>query len=222
MPIAFFDLDRTLIRVNSGKLWVGFELRSGRLTRWQAARAAAWIFGYHLGYTRMEAILEEAIGSLADQDEEEVRTRTRRFYDDEVRGTFRPGGLAAIERHRAEGHILALLTSSSSYLSASVMEQLGIPHALSNRFEVREGRFTGLAEGPLCFGEGKLTHARALADELGERLEEAWFYTDSASDLAVMDAVGHPVAVHPDPRLRRLAIKRGWPVEDWDAPPATG
>ena len=90
------------------------------------------------------------------------------------------------------------------------------------RFEVRDGRFTGRAAGPLCFGEGKLTHARQLSDALGERLEDAWFYTDSSSDLAVMDLVGHPVAVHPDPRLRRLAKKRGWPVADWDRTPASG
>lgn len=216
MPVAFFDLDRTLIRVNSGKLWVGYELRHGRLSRWQATRAAAWIFGYHLGYTKMEAVLQEGIGTLVDQTEDEVRARSRTFYEEEIRESFRPAARGVLARHREEGHTLALLTSSTEYLCAPVMEDLGISHVLCSRFEVVDGRFTGRADGPLCFGDGKLHHAQKFLTELGERMEDAWFYTDSASDLSVLEAVGHPVAVHPDPRLKRLALKRGWPVARWD------
>ena len=216
MALAFFDLDRTLITVNSGKLWVRSELREGRVSRWQATRAAMWIFGYHLGYTKMEAVLSDAIATLADQAEADVRARTHTFYAAEVRATYRPGARAVVDGHRVRGDTLALLTSSSNYLAEPVQADLDIPHALCNRFEVVEGRFTGRPSGVLCFGEGKLVHARALAESLGERLEDAWFYTDSASDLAVLDAVGHPVAVHPDPRLRRIAASRGWPVVAWD------
>lgn len=222
MALALFDLDRTLITVNSGKLWVKSELRGGRLSRWQATRAAMWIFGYHLGYTKMEAVLADAIATLTDQDEEAVRTRTHAFYAAEVQATYRARARAVVESHRARGHTLALLTSSSNYLAEPVMADLGIPHALCNRFEVVDGRFTGKPSGALCFGEGKLTHARALAESLGEKLEDAWFYTDSASDVSVMEVVGHPVAVHPDPRLRRIATSRGWRIEDWDEVEASG
>ena len=215
MPIAFFDLDRTLISVNSGQLWVAFERREGRIRFSQAARAALWIFGYHLGFSRMEPILEEAIATLAGEEEEVLRERSLRFYRSEVERTFRPGALPAVQQHRAQGHRLALLTSSSIYLSEAVGQSLGISHLCCNEFQVQDGRFTGQPQRPLCFGAGKVIHAERLALQLGEKLEESWFYTDSYSDLPVLERVGHPVVVNPDPALAREARRRGWPLVDW-------
>lgn len=215
MPIAFFDLDRTLISVNSGQLWVAFERREGRIRIGQAARAALWIFGYHLGFSRMEPILEEAIATLAGEEEQVLRDRSLRFYRNEVERTFRPGARPALQQHREQGHHLALLTSSSLYLSEAVGESLGIPHICCNQFQVAGGRFTGQPERPLCFGAGKLVHAERLAEQLGEKLEDSWFYTDSYSDLPVLLRVRHPVVVNPDPALAREARRRGWTQLDW-------
>ncbi|MFZ5479145.1 MAG: HAD family hydrolase [Myxococcota bacterium] len=213
MAIAFFDLDRTLLSVNAGALWVKREMRLGYISRWQATRAAVWIAGYHLGYARVERVLEDAIATLAGTREEDIHARSMAFYREEMAGTYRPRAREVVERHRARGDALALLTSSSIYLTRPVAEELGIEHALCNRFEVADGVFTGRPLGPLCFGPGKLEHARALADRLGESLADASFYTDSASDLATLEAVGSPVVVHPDPTLARIARKRGWRVE---------
>lgn len=216
MALALFDLDRTLLSVNAGQLWVTWEWRAGRLSRWQATRAAAWIFGYHLGYTRMEKILTEGVGTLRGQSEAELRARTRTFYEEVVASTYRPRAAAIVAEHIGRGDTVALLTTSSLYLSEPVMTTLGIPHTLCNRFEVEDGRFTGRPIEPLCFGEGKLEHARRFAEAHGESLEDATFYTDSASDLSVLAVVGTPVAVHPDPRLRRTARRRGWRIDSWD------
>ena len=220
MPIAFFDLDRTLLSVNSAELWMKREFREGHVTRWQAARAAAWIATYHAGFAKLERALEAAIASLAGQEEGVISERTHCFYAEELARAYRPRARTVLDQHRARGHTLALLTASSVYLSEDAGRDLDIPHLLCNRFEVREGRFTGrtdpgVASGTLCYGPGKLRHAQALAESLGERLEDAWFYTDSVSDLTVLRAVGNPVAVHPDSRLRKEARKAGWPIEDW-------
>jgi HAD superfamily hydrolase (TIGR01490 family) len=215
MALALFDLDRTLLSVNAGSLWVRAEMREGHISRWQAAKAAAWIAGYHLGFSRVERVLEDAVASLAGAPEAEVIERTERFYAREVAHTYRPAAHAVVEQHRSAGDTLALLTSTSIYLARPVLADLGMEHALCNRFEVVDGRFTGRTDGALCFGAGKLVHARALAERLGERLEDATFYTDSYSDRAALEAVGRPVAVHPDPRLRRLATQRGWEIADW-------
>ena len=86
-------------------------------------------------------------------------------------------------------------------------------------FEVgADGCYTGRLAGTLCYGPGKLEQASRFAAERGETLAASAFYTDSASDLPVLEAVGAPVAVNPDPRLRRVASKRGWPVVDWGEP----
>ena len=216
MALALFDLDLTLLSRNSGSLWVRSELRGGFITPWMALRAMSWILRYQLGMMDMEDAVLTAIASLEGDEEAVVRDRTRRFYDREIAGLYRPGGLRRLEEHRRAGDRLVLLTSSSSFMSEKAREQLGLDDILCNRFEVADGRFTGRPRGALCFGAGKLTHARRLAQERGVPLSECVFYTDSASDLPVLEAVGRPVCVHPDPRLRRIAGQRGWVVEDWD------
>jgi phosphoserine phosphatase len=77
------------------------------------------------------------------------------------------------------------------------------------------GRFTGLPLPPLCYGEGKVERAERLAREIGFRLEEATFYSDSISDLPLLERVAVPVCVNPDPRLRRAASRRRWRIERW-------
>ena len=217
--IAFFDLDKTLLAVNSASLWVREELAQGHITRMQALRAGAWIARYHLGFVSMDAALLQAIALLAGTREQLLRERTAFFYEAQVRSQYRPGALRALEEHRAAGDRLVLLTSSSGYMSELVLRELSLEAALCNRFEVDgEGVCTGRPLGEVCFGEGKLVLARAYAEGVRTPLSACTFYTDSYSDLPVMQVVGHPVAVHPDGRLRREASRRGWPVVDWGVP----
>ena len=216
MVIAFFDLDLTVLGRNTGAMWVKYELRAGHVTYWQALKASVWLARYHLGFARLEDAILESIASLTGKLESDVRARTLAFYESEVRGLVRPGALAAIEKHRAAGDKLWLLTSSSNYLSEAVVTELRLDGSLCNRFEVdSSGRYTGKPLGALCYGPGKVDVARQFAREQGVALADCTFYSDSASDLPMFEVVGHPVAINPDPRLRRVATRRGWPVEDW-------
>jgi HAD superfamily hydrolase (TIGR01490 family) len=213
--IAFFDVDKTLLSVNSATLWLNRELRLGHLSRTQVLRAGFWVALYGLGFAKMEDVLARAVKSLHGKSEREVVLRTLAFWQEEVRATIRPGARAAVAAHKASGDLVFLLTSSSNYLSAPISDELSLDGFLANRFVVQDGAFTGSFYEPLCFGHGKVAHARVAAEKLNVRLEECAFYTDSFSDLPMMEAVGRPVAVHPDPRLRRAAHKRGWPIVDW-------
>ena len=219
MAIAFFDLDKTLLAVNSGALWIRREFELGHITRMQALRASYWLPRYHLGFVSMQDALLQAITHLEGLGEQYLRQRTVLFYEEQVRSQFRPGALLALEEHRSAGDKLVLLTSSSGYLSELVARDLGLDAMLCNRFEVdAAGLHTGRPLGEVCFGEGKRVHAQAYASEAGVPLSACTFYTDSYSDLPVMEVVGRPVAVHPDRRLRREALRRGWPVLDWGVP----
>ena len=220
--IAFFDLDKTLISRNSATLWIRFERRAGRVTRTQTLQALAWVLRYSVGaVSDMSDPIRRSVASLAGQREDELRERARVFYEELVRPLYRPGALAALREHREAGDRLVLLTSSSNYVSEQVSRDLGLDHFVCNRFEVDPaGRYTGRAIEPLCFGSGKVELAERYAGEIGLRLADAAFYTDSHSDLPMLEAVGRPVTVHPDPRLRRLARRRGWPTVDWGVPPA--
>ncbi len=216
--IAFFDVDKTLLSVNSASLWVRRELAAGNLSRLQALRAGFWVTLYHLGFARMDDVLNEAVATLKGRVEREVIEHTLAFYRADVKHTIQPAARAAIQRHKERGDLVFLLTSSSNYLSAPLADELQIDGFLANRFVVDGGRFTGLAVQPLCFGAGKVQHAQVVAEKLKIKLKECSFYTDSASDLPMLEAVGVPVAVDPDPRLRRIARRRGWAIEAWRQP----
>lgn len=227
MSVAFFDLDKTLLAVNSATLWVRREVALGHISRMQAIRASLWIARYHLGFVSMQDAVVAAVAQLAGTSAQAIQDRTTAFYEAQVRPLYRPGALRAVEEHRGAGDRLVLLTSSSGYLSELVLRDLRLDAILCNRFEVdAQGLHTGRSLGDVCFGSGKLTHAERYAREVGVALSQCSFYTDSYSDLPVMEVVGKPVAVHPDYRLRREAVRRGWPVLDWGVPsigaPAAG
>jgi HAD superfamily hydrolase (TIGR01490 family) len=219
MRLAFFDLDRTLLSVNSGTLWVRRELALGHISKRQAMRAMWWLARYQLGFASGEEMVAEAVTHIEGTPSATLRSRTGAFYETEVRSTFRPGALEAVERHRGAGDRLVILTSSSNLLAELAGAELRFDRVLSNTLQVgADGNHTGLIEGRVCFGEGKLVHARAEAERVGASLRDAAFYTDSYADLPVLEVVGLPVAVNPDPRLRRYAQRRGWAIVDWGEP----
>jgi HAD superfamily hydrolase (TIGR01490 family) len=216
--IAFFDLDKTLISRNSATLWLRFELANGRLSRRRALHAFTYVLRYSLGLVDIEHAIRRSVTTIAGQVEAEMASRALEFYAACVRPLFRPGALAALAAHRAAGDRLVLLTSSSNYVSKQVCTDLALDEYLCSRFEVdADGRYTGRLIEPLCYGRGKVELASRCAVTHGVALQACAFYTDSISDLPMLEAVGEPVAVHPDPRLRRIAARRGWPVRDWGA-----
>lgn len=216
MAIAFFDLDRTLIAKNSASLWVKSELRDGEISTWQAVRAGTWLLRYRLGFANMEHAVRKAITGLEGKEEAPVKARAFAFYDREIHQLYRPGAHAVLRKHRKSGDQLVLLTSSSAYMSEKVCAALELDAVLCTRFEVdEEGRYTGRPVEPLCYGQGKVAHAQAYADGHGVNLQDCAFYTDSTADLPLMEVVGLPVAVNPDPLLLKTARSRGWEVVDW-------
>lgn len=215
MAVAFFDLDLTLLEMNTASLWLRRELRLGHMSRSFFMRSAFHVGLYQLGVARMEEVLEKALRTVEGVEEAAVRERTLAFWHEEVRGRFRAGGLEVLRAHQARGERCVLLSSTSPYLSEPVAEELGLDDVLCTRFEVEGGRFTGRCEGPLCYGDGKRLKAESWAREHGVDLSDCSFYTDSFSDLPALVVMGRPVCVHPDPRLRRHAERQGWEIAIW-------
>ena len=213
---AFFDFDRTLIDVNSGKLWVRHERRAGRINSWQLLMASTFFLRYHLSLIDMQEAMTKAISTVAGQREEVLAQRTTTWYQQEVRAHLIPTAIEVLEEHRAKGHPLILLTTSSPYLAKAVSDDLRLDAFGSTAFEVGDdGCFTGRVVEPTCYGMGKVEHALRLAAPLGIDVESSYFYTDSYTDQPMLDKVLHPRVVNPDPRLRRVAKRRGWRILDW-------
>ena len=108
-----------------------------------------------------------------------------------------------------------LLTSATPYVAEPLAAELAIPHVLCTRLAVENGRFSGSLLPPTCYGVGKVHHAERFAEAHGIDLAQSSFYTDSYSDLPMLQRVGRPVAVNPDRRLSRYARRQGWPIRSW-------
>jgi HAD superfamily hydrolase (TIGR01490 family) len=212
---AFFDLDGTLLTVNSANLWIRRERRLGHISNWQLARAALLLGGYRLGVLDMNSALRAALATLRGVSEESIRQQTHEWWREEVRPFVAPGAREVLDQHRRDGEPLVLLTSSSRYAAEMAIDEFKLDAALFQRYAVSEGKFTGEPLRPICYGAGKVETAEAWARERDIDLSASSFYTDSVTDLPMLERVAHPFAVQPDPRLRRIARARGWPILSW-------
>lgn len=216
MAVAFFDLDRTLIDCNSGRLWMQSEWKNGRIDLRTVAWGTYWLTKYHMGYAGgLEEAYRQGVRSLTGLLENELDEQTRTWFYEEVAHRLRPGARAALHAHRERGDRVVLATSASVYEARCAAKEWGLELGVSTSFTVAQGRFTGdIAEWG--YGHHKWIAAQKWAEQEQESLDTAYFYTDSKTDLPLMEHVLHPIAVHPDRKLRRIARARGWPIVSWD------
>ncbi|HXU00434.1 MAG TPA: HAD family hydrolase [Polyangia bacterium] len=212
---AFFDVDRTIVSCNTGRLFLRDLRRRGEISFFRMLRALGWMAKYHLSLIDLQWVATRLAGEMAGKLEREFAETCRRWVEKDVLPLVVPGARDKIERHRAEGHVLAILSTSPNYVTEPLAETLGIDEVMSTRFEVDGGHFTGRLLGPACVGKGKVHWAEDLGVRRELDLSQSWFYTDSYTDMPMLERVGNQVVVNPDPRLRRIAKRRGWPVQDW-------
>ncbi len=212
---AFFDLDRTLIDVNSAILYARFERKHGRISTKQVLTTIFHSLLYHLNIGSMEKAYARAMKHFTGVAESDLARWAKDFFEEEVKPRLQPGALPVLEEHKKAGHILVMLTSSSCYQADYACEAWGLDHWIANRFPTENGLFLGTYHKPLVYGDGKVFHAKAWADDQGVDLRRSYFYTDSYSDLPMLKVVGYPMVVNPDPKLRAHAMKHKWDLLDW-------
>ena len=213
-PAALFDMDHTVLRIDTGMSWMRYEYRRGRSGRRDVARAVYWSLLYKVALLDMEELAVRLTAGLAGQDETALAAACADWYARDVAHQVAADARRAIDRHRADGDVIVLATGSTQYAAEAVARGLGIEHVLCSRIEAVDGRFTGRLTA-MGFGTHKVALAEQLARDLDLDLARSTFYSDSYNDLPLLRRVGAAVAVNPDARLRRHATRAGWPVERW-------
>jgi HAD superfamily hydrolase (TIGR01490 family) len=218
MGIALFDLDRTLVSKDTAGLFVRYEYRHGLVSAWRVGRVAVWRALYTAGAVDQERVSREVLGWYRGCKESDLRQRTHDWFRSDVLRLVSERGRRVVAEHRARGDILVVVTASTQFVAELVATELEIPNVVCTVVDVADGVLTGRLDGPLCFGVGKLEKVRAMAESLRPKqvgLKRATLYTDSITDVPLLEAVGTPVAVNPDLRLRAMARQRGWPIHRW-------
>jgi HAD superfamily hydrolase (TIGR01490 family) len=211
---AFFDLDKTIISKSSTLAFGRPFYQYGLITRGAALRCVAGHLAYRtLGasHGQMERIRDWATGLCHGWPVDQVREIVARHLDEVIVPYIYAEARALIAAHRAAGRDVIIVSTSGHEVVDPIARLLGADAVIATRMRVESGCYSGQLEF-YADGEAKAARIRELAAERGYRLEDCHAYSDSATDLPLLQAVGHPHAVNPDRALRRVARQRGWPV----------
>ncbi|HJV72121.1 HAD family hydrolase [Ideonella sp.] len=214
MKLALFDLDHTLIPFDSGMAWMGFAASRGLLPPQAEAEYLAWCQRYVAGAVDIQALHRGLVQPLACFTLAELAPWLVQF-EAEMAPRLPAHMRALVERHRAAGDLCAIVTATTRLIAEPFARAFGVPHLVATEAQAVAGSLTGEIAGEPCARQHKLARVEQWLAGQGSCLaafERSWFYSDSASDLPLLSAVSHPVAVRPDDRLRRHAEQAGWPV----------
>ena len=211
-------MDKTLIAGNSGVSFMRYSLRRGKTTRWKVIKSIVDYLRYRYDVLDMEKAYRNSLRPLAGIHEGELTQFCQEWFEDEVRDLIYPEAQDFVRHHLKQGEKVVIISNATTYAVVPLAQYLGVSHVLATQLEVCQGLFTGNYIEPLCFRYGKVFWAEKFAGELGAEVGRSTFYTDSITDLPLLERVGTPQVVNPDPKLRSLAKKRGWPIRDLARP----
>lgn len=213
MSLAIFDLDNTLLSIDSDHAWGEFLLEQGAVDP-VAYREAneRFMADYNAGTLDMAAFLEMALKPLADNSPEQLSAWHQQFMASKIEPNILPKAEELLARHRTKGDTLLIITATNRFITAPIAERLGVDHLIAVNPEVKEGRYTGRVSGIPSYREGKVTRLEKWLEDQDLTMEGAWFYSDSHNDLPLLEIVEHPVAVDPDDTLREVAKERQWRI----------
>lgn len=214
-PIAFFDLDHTLLDGANGNLVVIYMVKRRLLGIEAIWKAVKFTTLYRLNRLPREEVYRWTFQECGKYPIEELVRMLDEAYEACVMPRLYREGADCIASHRERGHRTVIATAAGEYMCEKVRVQLGADDKIAAKAPVRNGHLTDELERPLPYGEGKAELARAYASAHGVDLADCYFYSDSVPDLPLLMAVGHPVAVNPQRRLKRIALAEGWPVLRW-------
>jgi HAD superfamily hydrolase (TIGR01490 family) len=211
---AFFDLDKTLISRSSTLAFGPSFYRYGLLSRSDMVRGVLAQLVFRLsgaGPGRMEKIREQVSQACAGWPAERVAEIVSRHLEELILPYVYAEGRALLHQHRGAGEDVVIVSTSGYEMVAPIGAILGAESVIASRMRVADGCYTGELEF-YAYGEAKAARVRELAAQRGYSLPYCYAYSDSVTDLPLLEAVGNPRVVNPDRALRRIACQRGWPV----------
>lgn len=214
---AIFDFDGTIIAGYSATVFLRDQLKRGDLSRAELMQITQAVTSWGLGNTSFSALMAVHAQYLAGTSEAEYIAHSERLFKTGIARLIYPEIRQLIAAHRAAGHRIAIISSATPYQVLPCAQDLGIDDVYCTELEVKHGKFTGRVVSPTCFGEGKVTAAKHLARRRKIKLANSFFYSDSADDIELLEAVGRPVVLNPRGKLSGIARRTGWPSAKFDS-----
>lgn len=215
MRLALFDLDHTLLPIDSDFEWGQFLCRVGAVDADQFKRRNEEFFAqYQAGTLDPVEYLEFSLGTLASFEPAQLAALQQQYMTEVVMPNILPAARALLQKHLDAGDLVAIVTATNHFVVAPIAEAFGVEHLIAAMPERdAAGRITGKLLGTPTQGEGKIVHTKAWLEKLGHTLdsfESVHFYSDSHNDLPLLSIVSHPIATNPNAKLSEHAAAQGW------------
>jgi HAD superfamily hydrolase (TIGR01490 family) len=211
---AFFDLDRTLISGSSAFTLATAARSSGMIPTTEFLRDAIGAITFRLlgaSDDTTDAVRDRALTFVTGQRQDDLVALNERVLPT-LLAKIRPEARRLLDLHRHAGRATYIVSAAPQEIVGPLAQSLGMTGGIGTRGEVVDGIYTGRLAGPFCYGPGKVEAILELVRWDGLDISQCYAYSDSASDLPMLQVVGHPVAVNPDSRLERHARRHGWPI----------
>lgn len=217
MNLALFDLDHTLLPIDSDYEWGQFLCRIGAVDPVAfTARNAEFFAQYQNGTLNPIEYLEFAFGTLKQFPRKQLDAWHAQFMDEVIRPAMRSEARALVQEHLGAGELVAIITATNRFVTGPIAAAFGVGHLIAAEPELTAGgEITGRLVGTPPFGAGKVVNTDAWLATLGRKLadfERSTFYSDSQNDIPLLSAVTHPVATNPNAALASHARAQGWPI----------
>ncbi len=219
MKLALFDLDHTLLPIDSDHAWGEYSVERGWRDAVQfKARNDAFYESYKLGVLQPEEYLMFATEAIRLRGATESIALRADYMSAVIEKNIKKPALDLVQHHREAGDEIILVTATNEFVTAPIALRFGIEHLIAVQLEKNaQGWYTGRWRGTPSFKEGKVTRVTQWLAARGKSwgdVQHSTFYSDSMNDLPLLEHVTEPVATNPDPRLRALATERGWKILD--------
>ena len=216
MQLALFDLDNTLLPIDSDHTWSSFLGEIGVIDGDEHNRRNdAFYHQYKAGTLVIEEFLAFQLKPLAQHSRAQLDIWHQQFMADYIVPHLHASARALVDRHREAGDLIAIITATNEFVTRPIAQAFEIEHLMAIELETQNGQYTGRHTGTPSFREGKVTRLHQWLDDRGQSLsdfERSWFYSDSINDLPLLEVVSDPVAVNADEPLTNIANARGWPM----------
>ena len=216
--LALFDLDHTLIPMDSDHGWGEFSIAIGWCDRAEFGRRNDEFFAhYQAGTLNVPDYVRFATEAIVQRGEQQAMAAHARFMEEVIRPAMKPSALELVHSHLQAGDMVVITSATNEFVTRPIATAFGVQELLATELERGEnGWFTGAVKGLPNMREGKVVRMDAWLAACGLSWDgvESTFYSDSMNDVPLLERVNHPVATNPEPRLRALAQERGWRVLD--------
>lgn len=213
MTLALFDLDNTLLKGDSDYQWGEFLVRKGLVDGKHHAETNKRFYAqYTNGSLNIREYAAFTFQFLSQHSMEQLNQWRNEYMQEDIHKMIPDAARALVEKHRALGHTLVIITATNSFVTRPIAAEFGIEHLLAVEPKIVNGHYTTEIEGIPTFREGKIERLKEWLQGRAENLAGSYFYSDSHNDLPLLEIVDHPIAVDPDDTLRAKATANNWPI----------